>query len=173
MGSRKIVVRPNRDKYLSESGNQQVDPLEFRIPLVLLVIGLISLFVSALVLEGPAEAVGSILGAFIVLLVQIPLTILALYILASILGISYGNLWSAILKLAAITIFVEGLAFAGMMLGFPFLSMAILIIVSWFLFSLLFQLDVWETFYSLLGLWIISRPINWLITLLLDRVREG
>ena len=156
-------------KYLSGQENAQVDPREFTIPIILLVIGLICLFVSALVLEGPAEAVGSVVGAFIILLVQIPLTILAMYILASVLGISYGDLFSAVLKLAAISIFVEGLAFAGALLGFPILSRVILILVMWFLFSWLFGLDFWETFYSILGLGLISGAINWLISTLLNR----
>jgi hypothetical protein len=171
MARSKHVSPSHEDKFLTRKDSTQDDPREYKIPIILLVIGLICLFVSAFVLEGAAEAVGSVLGAFIILLVQIPLTILAMYILASLLGISYGNLFTAILKLAAISIFVEGLAFAGTLLGFPIMSRLILIMVMWALFSWLFDLDFWETFYSILGLGLISGAINWLITTLLHRAQ--
>ncbi len=167
----KVVSRSSEDKYLSRKNASEADPREFKVPLVLLVIGLIALFVSAFVMDGAAEAFGSILGAFLILVVQIPLTILAMYILAALLGIAYGDLWSAILKMAAITIFAEGLAFAGTLLGFPLMSRLVLILVTWSLFSWLFALDFWETFYSILGLGFISGAINWLVMFLLHSVR--
>ncbi len=156
----------------SQDNNQETpersDPLpprEFKIPVILLGVGLVILVISTLALGGAAEAFSTLISAIALLLIQIPLTILALYILASLLGITYGNLWSAILKLAAITIFVEALAFTGSLLGYPIISRVALLPVAWFLFSFLFDLDFTETFYSIVGLGFISGIINWIVIL--------
>jgi len=105
--------------------------------------------------------------ALTILMVQIPATVLALYILSSVAGIAYGNFWPAILKLVAIIIFVEGPAFAGTMLGYPITSRVVLLPVVGFLFSYLFDLDFTDTFYSLLGMALVSAGINLLIIFLI------
>jgi hypothetical protein len=134
---------------------------------------LVTLVLSSFFLGGTLETVEALVVAGVVLVIQIPVTILAMYVLASLLGISYGNLGSAMLKLAAISIFVEGLAFAGTLLGFPLLSRFLLVPVSWFLLSWLFDLDFVETFYSILGLGIIGGAINWLLLMILSGLLRG
>jgi len=146
---------------------QQLSPREFKIPAILLGIGLILLMVAAFALGDVKKMLGTVAFALTILLVQIPATVLALYILSSLAGIAYGNFWSAILKLAAITIFVESLAFVGMMFGYPISSRVALLLVIGFLFSFLFDLDFTETFYSLLGMLFVSAGISWLMIFLL------
>ncbi len=140
-------------------------PLELKVPLVLLGIGLAAMAISAFTDAGTLGVAVSLAYAAVILFVQIPVTVLSLYIMAALLEITYGYLSTAVLKLAAITLFVEGLAFAGTLLGYPLGTRLLLIPVGWFLFSLLFSLNFMETFYSILGLGIISSAINWLLTM--------
>lgn len=150
-----------------EERSLPTSPREFKIPAILLGVGFIVLLIATFALGDVKKVLATLAFALTILLVQIPATVLALYILSSVAGIVYGNFWPAILKLAAIIIFVEGPAFAGMMLGYPISSRIVLLPVVWFLFSFLFDLDFSDTFYSLLGMLFVSAGINWLMIFLI------
>jgi hypothetical protein len=79
-----------------------------------------------------------------------------MYLLAAILGISYGLVRSAGLKLAAITIFMLGFTAVGEACGHPFLAQLGLVPVSWYLFGSFFDLDVWETLVSMFGFYLLG-----------------
>jgi hypothetical protein len=131
-------------------------PREFLTPVVLFVIGLIALLGSAIAIHGGAGALAAwVLFAF-VCLVQVPITIAGMYLLTALLGISYGLLRTALLKLAAITAFVLGFTLLGDACGYPILTQFLLLPVSWYLFGALFDLDVWETVMSLLGFFLMG-----------------
>jgi hypothetical protein len=131
-------------------------PREFLTPLVLLVIGLIALLGSALAIHGGAGVLAAWVLFALVCLVQVPITIAGMYLLTAVLGISYGLLRSALLKLAAITTFVLGFTLLGDAFGYPILTQFLLLPVSWYLFGALFDLDVWETVVSLLGFFLMG-----------------
>jgi hypothetical protein len=150
-----------------EKKPQPVSPREFIIPLILLGIGIVVLLVAAFALGGTKPAKGTLAFALTILFAQIPATIVVLYVVSTLADITYGYFWPAILKLAAITIFVEGLAFVGMMLGYPIWSRVVLFPVVWFLFSFLFELDFTDTFYSLVGMLFVSAGISWLMIFLI------
>jgi hypothetical protein len=150
-------------------------PREFAIPVLLLAIGFVALLSSAIAIGGRgrgALAAGVLFA--LVLLVELPLTIAVISFLGATLGISYGLLRSALLKLAAITIFALGFSLMGDAFGHPFLTQIALMPVSWYLFGALFELDAWETlvsmivfsllgatFYHVLG-WLVDGALRWL-----------
>src|SRR5688572_30040446 len=83
--------------------------LEWKFPLILLVCGLILAVGGTGLAAGPLGAVASLLFTMISLLTSIPIAVGALYAAARLLGISFGNIGPAMLKLAAITVFVNGI----------------------------------------------------------------
>jgi hypothetical protein len=126
-------------------------PREFRRPLFILAVGLVALLASAITIGGGVGALEAGLLFAFVCLVQVPITIAVMYLLAAVLGISYGLLRSALLKLAAITIFVIGFSLVGEVCGYPILAQMALLPLSWYLFGSFFELDVWETLVSMIG----------------------
>jgi hypothetical protein len=137
--------------------------LEFRVPAILFAVGFVAFLASAFALSGGAGALKFGVSLGLVLLVQIPVTIAGMYLLAVVLGISYGLLSSAILKLAAIAMCVAGLSMAGDALGHPILGRLALVPIFWYMFSLLFDLDAWETLMSLMGFCLLGTVLGQLM----------
>ena len=156
-------VDPHRQR-AEDSGHS---PLEFRVPVILLVIGFTALLASAFVIGGGAGAFSAGIQLALVLLVELPITIAGMYLLAALLGISYGLLRSAILKLAAITMLGAGSSLAGVASGYPLMGELVIIPLLCYLFGLLFALDIWETLISIVGFcllgMIVDRLLEWLV----------
>jgi hypothetical protein len=124
----------------SESGSAW----EWPIPLALFLVGLTILVVGASLVEGSRPA-ATLLGIALILVVYVPLTIAAMYLTASLLGMAFGFLNTAILKLAAISVFTLSLNQVGDWLGHPAVGWLVAILVSFYLFSNFFDLDFQET----------------------------
>jgi hypothetical protein len=129
----------------------RVSPREYRIPLILLEGGFVVWLAATIATHGGAGALAAGKTLSLVFLVQIPLMIAGLHLLAALLGISYGLLQSAILKLAAITLLGLGLSGLGEAVGHPIIALLAVVPLSWFLFGFLFELDPWETLVSVFG----------------------
>ena len=153
----------------------QESPREFAVPVLLLAVGLVALLGSAIAIGGGGRgALAAGVLCALVLLVELPFTIAVIAILGATLGISYGLLRSALVKLAAITIFALGFSLMGEAFGHPFLMQIALMPVSWYLFGALFELDAWETLvsmmvFSLLGVtfyhvfgWLVDGTVHWI-----------
>jgi hypothetical protein len=136
---------------------------EFRIPVILLAVGSVALLGSAIAsVAGGLSALKvqsdwvmttylaatMVFGFVLLVLVEVAVTIAMMYVLAAVLGISYGLLGSAVLKLAAINVFLPALWLMGTYAGHPILTSFALVPLSWYLFSSLFDLDYWETLVS-------------------------
>jgi hypothetical protein len=142
--------------------------LEFRAPLIVLGVGLVGLFVAAIAFAGTAGFRWATAYVLAVLFIQVPLTIVGMYVLGAVLGISYGLLKSAILKLAAIMVLVAAISFGGLATGYLGFARLILVpIASWTLFSTFFDLDVRDTVASAVGLWLLSLGLGVLLVLVL------
>jgi hypothetical protein len=137
--------------------------LEFRVPAIVFAVGFVAFLASAFAMSGGAGALTHGVSLAVVLLVQIPVTIAGMYLLAALLGISYGLLGSAILKLAAITMCVAGFSMAGDALGHPILARLALAPIYWYLFSLFFDLDAWETLMSFLAFCLLGTVLGQLV----------
>jgi hypothetical protein len=143
------------------------DPLEYRVPVLLTLIGLTAMFGSDYVLEGKSATLdiekAHIIG--FILLLDVPLTILGLQLLGRFFGISYGATGAAIVKLIGMAVFLEGLVFVGFLLGYPIPFHLLLVPLSWLLFAWLFRLDGKDMICSLIGLWMFHLVL-WLVFIL-------
>jgi len=159
-------TKVKRKSHKQEGDQPASSPLELKVPIVFFVAGFLLFTSTALLTKGFAFAFAASVIAFILLLVQIPITIGMLYLIAGVLGISYGSLFTAVMKLAGLTMLLEGVTFACGLLGIPQLLMRFLLApVSWFLFSLFFHLEIWETIWSILLLMLTNALINFLIVM--------
>jgi hypothetical protein len=125
-------------------------------PLVLIAVGLVLSLVAAGGVageDGAGRAVAFMAGG---LLAVIPITIGTLMIAGSLLGIDYGELKGAILKLAAIATINNCILWIGEWVGIPFWVIPIAGIVCFGLFMFLFELDFWEAGMSLVAVGLIQ-----------------
>ncbi|MDB5309485.1 MAG: hypothetical protein JWO38_3687 [Gemmataceae bacterium] len=129
-----------------EARDRALAQFEWVWPALLLAVGLILCFVGAIGVGGKAAAFHTIGVLVIGLFVTVPVTIAALMVVGMLVGIEYGRLGPAILKIAAITFVVNGIMFIGDWAKLPgFLIFPISCLVSFGLFMTQFDLDVWET----------------------------
>jgi hypothetical protein len=147
-------------------------PLEWKVPLLLLVLGVAVIVGAALGLPelGLAELRGAaevLLEVALRLAVGLPVTIAALFLVAAVLGITFGPLNSAVLKLASISVFSNALVLVGMLLGQPLIGWLVALVVSWYLFSLFFDLDLQETAVSIVLLGLIQYGVVLMVGALL------
>jgi hypothetical protein len=164
------VEEPAVGTWLERTGGVEQEShswIEYHVPLILFSLGLIGVIGAAIALAG-ADGIkwaATYVGAL--LLLQVPLTIVGMYVVGAVFGISYGLLKSAVLKLAAIQMVVAAITLGGLAMGHPFIALLILApIASWGLFAVLFDLDGQDLVYSAIGLW----ALGWIFRLLLDAI---
>jgi hypothetical protein len=122
---------------------------------------------------GAAGAAFYALGMGVVFFFKTLLMIGAAFILAPLLGVSFGPLWTAILKLAAVamapdvlaTIITESIGVTGA----GILANSIALAFYWFLIAYLFQLDASEAWYVVIGFAV----LRWLLTIILAIALAG
>lgn len=121
-------------------------------PIILLVVGLILLVVSASVL-GRATGIGAKVAAVgVSTIVALPINLIGLFIIASVLGLGFGSFRSAVIRLIALIVFLQGLVWL-VWLGYVatdsvYLLAASGVLVSIVGFALLmdfFDLSIFET----------------------------
>jgi len=118
---------------------------EWVFPGVLLIIGLILAFVGA-VGASKLAAGFTMLVLAVSLVISVPLTIAALMVIGIAMGIEYGRLGPAILKIAAITCMATGIMYLGAWLKLPgMIVFPVSCFVTFGLFMTQFDLDTWET----------------------------
>jgi hypothetical protein len=154
------------------------DPLAYRVPLLLAVVGVVIMLGASYLLEGKYDTTEKAHIIGFILLLDVPLTIVGLQVLGRLFKISYGPVASAIVKLVGLAVFLEGLVFAGSLLTSPITVHLLLVPVSWLLFARLFDLDGRELLYSLVGLWmfhLLLWTVFWLTyaTFVLREQEEG
>jgi hypothetical protein len=150
-----IALTPEDEEQERENENKIV---EWGVPISLAVIGLgLAVFgaIKGLGAIGPFFAVMITVGTAVVL---IPVTIAALMIIGSLVGIEYGTLGSAIRNLAAITMMVQGVLWLGMGLDLCMLTWLVTPVLTLAMFMSLFRLDMWEA---------------WITVTLLDALQMG
>lgn len=124
------------------------DAKEVKIPLILLVVGLVLYFGYGLAFAGPAGAAVLLMAAGIQLVFGIVVAIPACFLAASLLGTSYGSVGTATLKLAAIIIFPTAAS-----LLIPIFGWLVALMLYWFLIGFLFDLEPMEVIYTALIIW--------------------
>jgi hypothetical protein len=148
-------------------------------PAILLAIGLLLLAASTAVAAGPGGSVAALLLVTLKVVLTIPVTIGAMYVAAWILGISFGTVGTAVLKMVAIDVFVLGaapfiLTAGGLLLGLLGILVSALSIplLAIGLCMWLFELDFWEAFFAGIIMWLVGAAANVVISTLLGAAGE-
>jgi hypothetical protein len=119
---------------------------EWVVPAVLLAVGLMLSVGGMAVSEGRDGFVAGLAFVAVRLLVTVPFSVIALFITAPILGVSFGPFTIAVLKLAAINVFTLGIAMTFQFGGIPaFMTYSLVAPIGWGLFKWMFQLEFSET----------------------------
>jgi hypothetical protein len=128
------------------------DASEFKIPLILLLSGLAIIAAYGLVMAGPQGAMAFITGQMVTLMIMIPLGIVACFLTAKLMGISFGLIRTACVKLAAIFTLPSAIA-----LLIPWTPVAWLasVILYLGLLTWLFELDGWEPVVCAVVIWLV------------------
>ena len=119
---------------------------EYTMPAVLLGIGLLLSVVGAFGASKGVSGLFTIVALTLFVLIYVPLAIAALMVVGTLMGINYGRLWPAILKMSAITFVANGIWLIGEWMRIPaFFIFPISCFISFGLFMTQFDLDTWET----------------------------
>lgn len=111
---------------------------EVKVPLAILAASLL-VFMFAGFAEGGAEGAGAVLRAVGVMLsFNLVFGVIGLYLAAAVLGIDFGNLFTAVLKLAAILCAPTA---AAVLIPVPIVGLIAAIVLYWWLLSWLFELS--------------------------------
>jgi hypothetical protein len=146
---------------------------EWQVPLALLIVGFVTLVIGVLAAPGDLKTAGALVGIVLYLVLYVPLTVAAMYIVASFLGVSFGFLNTALLKLAGITLFTLSLNEIGNWLGIPILGWLVALIATYFLFSYCFYLDAMETIKSVVLISAIRYVLGLMIAAILAGIMAG
>jgi hypothetical protein len=166
MPTKKRRKKIRREEESSDSGALW----EWQIPLALLIVGFVTVAVGAFSADGPGGTAGAMVGVVLYLVLDVPLTIAAMYVVASFLGISFGFLNTAILKLAGITLFTLGLNVIGDAVGFPILGGLLAVIATYFLFSYCFYLEVMETILAVVSISVVLRVLTLMVAAIVGAI---
>ena len=180
--SRKAV-----DKQLAEDAEHQHYKTERLIPMIMVGVGFCLLLINAFVLSpfspgqagSPASSVLILISSGILVAIQIPMLLICLVMISRIFGTGFGPLPTALLKLNALALTVDGVdACVGTTLdiitggfgGFGFLlSTCINIGVFWLLCMMLFEMERMEMFV----MWILSFLIpTWILMLVIPFIHN-
>jgi DNA-directed RNA polymerase subunit RPC12/RpoP len=116
--------------------------------------------------EGRARLIFSVIS----LIVTVPTTIVGLFVAAAALGANFGNIFTAAIKIAAITTVVQCIYTFGMMGGGDGSSMLLVLIalpVYWGMFMWFFDLTFVETIWATIFIGLVQRVVNTVLTVLL------
>jgi hypothetical protein len=125
--------------------DEETSPWELKIPLGLLIFGLLILVIHGFATAGAQGGGTVLLGIGSLMVVYLPLTVIAMFIAASVLEISFGEFWPAILKIAGIYVLTAALLDVGIALGHPILGGLLGLAASLVLYSQAFSLTAMET----------------------------
>jgi hypothetical protein len=138
---------------------------EWLAPTIILALGLTLSVGSLAVAKGQEGATAGLILVGLRLLFTIPLSIGGMFIVAPLLGVSFGSITMAILKLAAINVLtlsiVLNVEFAG---GHAMFGYALAAPIVWLIFKWLFELEFNETMISLVVIDVIQFMANLTVT---------
>lgn len=136
--------RPVEDEPTEPAGTP-----EWLAPGMILAVGLLLTVGSLAVAKGAEGAATGMIFVGLRLLTAVPLSIAGMLIVAPLLGINFGTIGIAILKLAAINVLTLSITVTAEFTGAGLLGYAIAAPVDWLLFKWLFELEFNETLIAL------------------------
>jgi hypothetical protein len=138
--------RKKRRRRTEDTADEPAGTPEWVAPAILLGLGLTLSVGSLAVAKGQEGAAIGLISVGLRLLFAIPLSIGGMLIVAPLLGVTFGSIGTAILKLAAINVLglsiVMNVEFAG---GHAIIGYGLATPITWLLFKWLFKLEFSET----------------------------
>lgn len=151
---------------------------EYVLPWILIALGIGPNIYLSIRLAGPLGIAAVVIDIAMLLFVQVPITAGILMVVGLLFGISFGLLWTGVIKLAAISVFVRGLVALSavlLMAGFTVpagLVLLVALISQVWLVKSLFELDVFETIVCLVALVLSLSLLQYAIFLLIATVMQ-
>jgi hypothetical protein len=127
-----------------EATTEARSPWERKIPLFLLVLGLLKLVAHGFAVAGPGGGMIVMVKTALLLVVYLPLTIVAMFIAARLLEINFGEFGPAVLKIAGVYVFASALQEIGATVGHPIVGWVVGLAVSLYLYGKAFDLNAVE-----------------------------
>jgi hypothetical protein len=158
---RKMAVTNEKEERSEEWLVEETSLWDLKIPLGLLIFGLLVLVIHGFATAGVKGGGGVFLDIGILLVVYLPLTILAMFIAAPLLDVTFGEFGPAVLKIAGLFMFTAGLLDVGSTVGHPVLGWIVAYGASLFLYSKVFSLTAMET----IGAVLVVAVVRGLLTL--------
>ena len=93
-----------------------------------------------------------VLGSMLSVAIAIPVTLAALIVGGSVLGIEYGTPVSAVRNIAAVFMFMDGLDWMFWWAGMPFAGRILTLLIGYGLLMNRFDLDVWELWATVIAM---------------------
>ncbi|MCC5831101.1 MAG: hypothetical protein JJU36_16790 [Phycisphaeraceae bacterium] len=122
---------------------------EFKIPLAMLLFA-VGLYALSGYMEAGQEGVGHVILALaLILAIRLPIGILGCYLCVALLGVSFGRLTTALLKLSATLLFPSAVASF-----LPFGGFLVVLVGYFFLLSWFFDLDARDAALSGIIIWL-------------------
>ncbi len=148
----------------------QESPWDVKIPVGLLIFGLLILVIHGLATAGAKGGGMILLGTGVLLVIYVPLTILAMFLASPVLDISFGEFWPAVLKIAGIYVFAAAIQDVGSTVVHPLLGWALAGLAMLFLYGKAFRLSFGEAFAAVLVVGLVRGILQFAIGVLLARL---
>ena len=139
-------------------------PTEVKIPLVLLVAGLIILLVYGLIAGGTVGVGKVLLSILAELAIGVPLAIVACFMAAKMMGIDFGLLHTAMLKLASAFIFPVAV---GVIIPIPVIGWLVPLLLYWLMLEKFFDLDPTDLIVCVILIFVVQTGAAFLAGLLM------
>ena len=128
------------------------DPMEVKVPILLLSIGLVIIVAYGFIKGGPSGGALIIGSALIQLAIGVPLAILACFIAARIADIHFGLLHTAVLKLASAFLFPSAVA---LVIPIGIIGWLVSLLLYWMMLEKFFDLDPTELAVCIIAIFIV------------------
>lgn len=166
------VVRKRRRRKKRRRETESSGMPEWIIPLVILVVAVAT---NAIIARRGGDEAGRSLMIFslIELVVTVPATIAGMFVAAAAMGINFGNVFTAALKVAAITAVVQCIYTFGMTRGDDGSAMIVILFalpVYYGMFCWLFELSFIEAIWATIFIGLVQKVVDTLLMLVLAGV---
>jgi hypothetical protein len=139
------------------------------LPAALLGAGLVLAVIGESLSDGTKEVAALLLIVAVQFAVTVPLTLLGMFVSAKLLDVSFGPLGTTILKLAAISAVVLGIVTMADVTEWSWAGYVLAVPITWYLFSLFFDLNFFETLMSLIVIGLVQGAVGSMIATALRR----
>jgi hypothetical protein len=135
---------------------------DYKIPAILLVIGILLYLLWAAFTGGAHAAAGMLIDIPVTLAFKLVIGTVACLLTSKIMGTAFGYVGSALLKLAAVFIFPGAVT-----LFIPWIGWLVALLLYWGLLEWLFELDALESIVFVIVIWVTSAVAMLLVTAIL------